>query len=1020
MRAQPATFNFDAGLPAGTVFYTNNPGSGVTNAGGYNNSGCLILTRPASGQTFSQWVITNDLAGGVPVSSFNVSFKLYMGHGTNGNSGVPNSGGNGLVFHLGPQPPIQYTGSASSWSNGLDVTFRTYSTPPNTAGLNVEYNPVSGTFNPGNGSIIATTGFLGFYQTNGPADSFAEAVDVSLALANGMLNVACSNALIGNVIVYTNLAIPGFAPITPGTITFSATDGAGAHEDAWIDNVSISLNANQPTGAVVFVQQPVNQTTRPSEAVTFTSLATGALPLSYQWFSNSVAIAGATTANYTTPSAGSGMNGTVYSVTGSNNFGVVPGGNATLKVLPALGRTLVWSDEFNGTTLDTTKWQPQNYLRTPQFTPPGYWVSSDAYLNGFGQLVLRVEYNPSTGRYGSGAVQGLYQRTFGYFEAKVKFPTQQGHWCAFWLFTMSQGSTNVIGGSDGDEMDIMEKAWLTDHIQHALHWDGYSGPLAGSAGLQVTNLGLNDGGWHIFGLNWTPTNYAFYVDGARTWLTSTGGVSQVPEYMMLTDEIGNYGTGSNAWGTGSITNANLPDYYLVEYARVYEAAPYITNQPASQTVGVGGSASFSVGAVGTPPLTYQWQFNGTNISGATTNPFTRGSVQSSDAGNYSVVVSDLAEAATSAVAILTVVPKQAMCSPLLLGSNLGVWGTNSDGTINDPFMSNAAIRSKAGAALNLMRFPCRSFTSSQLQSIAGTIRSAGLEPLAILTSKNQTNALAQVNALSSLVAYFEFGNENNYADGWSGATYASHWASDIPVLKAAAPNAKFGGPVGSDYTASGSTYLRDFLNGINGAAGIAPDFISMHYYSGHGEIPAWNSSKILTDVGTDMLPGIDTMKADIASITGSSIPLAISEWNYDAVPENNTNNLDTDATFMHNYTFKVLDGFNARGVWASCQYDFAAGAGGGHLDMVSTSGSAKPQYNEFLNWKNQHTNPPPVLGSPVLTNGQLTLSWTGGGVLQTSTNLAGPWSTITPAASPYTLTPSPSVPRQFWRAVILP
>jgi beta-glucanase (GH16 family) len=330
---------------------------------------------------------------------------------------------------------------------------------------------------------------------------------------------------------------------------------------------------------VVFVQRPVNQSTHPNESVTFTSLATGAAPLTYQWFSNNVAIGGATNTSYSTPLATSAMNGAIYSVTGSNGSGAVSGGTAALKVLPAVGRTLVWNDEFTGASLDTTKWQPQNYLRTAQFTPPGYWVSSDAYLNGLGQLTLRVEYNPTTGRYGSGAVQGTYQRTFGYFEAKVKFPTQQGHWCAFWLFTMSQGSTNVIGGADGDEMDIMEKAWLTDHIQHALHWDGYSGPLAGSAGIQVTNTGANDGGWHIYALDWTPTNYAFYVDGVLTWLTSTGGVSQVPEYVMLTDEIGNYGTGPNAWGTGSITNATLPDYYLVDYVRIYEAGPYITNPP---------------------------------------------------------------------------------------------------------------------------------------------------------------------------------------------------------------------------------------------------------------------------------------------------------------------------------------------------------------------------------------------------------------------------------------------------------
>lgn len=578
----PATFNFDNGeLPSGTIFTGNNPGAGVTNAGGFTNSGCLVLTHPATGQTYGQWVITNDLAGGIPVNSFNVSFKLYMGNGSGGDAGAPHAGGNGLVFHLGPIPPSQYIGSASSWSNGLDVTFRTYSSVPNTAGVNVEYNLVSGTFNPGNGTIAATTPFIGFFQTNGAADNFSEAVDVALSLANGVLKVVCSNAAIGNVVVYTNLAIPAFAPISPGTIAFTASDGAGAHEDAWIDNLSVTLNSYQPTGAVVIAAQPANQIARANDTVTFNVSATGSAPITYQWQSNGIPIAGAALASYTIPEVASTMNGAFYSVVASNNFGSVASSNAKLRVLPALGRTLVWNDEFNGTILDGTKWQQQNYLRTPQFSPPGYWMTQDSYLNGQGQLVLRVMQDPATGHYGSGAVQGYYQRTFGYFEAKVKFPTQQGHWCAFWLFTMSEGSTNIIGGADGAEIDIMEKAWLTDHLQHALHWDGYPpNPLAGSAGEQVYNLGLNDGGWHLCGLDWTPTNYFFYVDGTLTYSTNAGGVSQVPEYIMLTDEIGNYGTGPDAWGTGSITNASLPDYYLIDYVRVYEAAAPVFGPPA--------------------------------------------------------------------------------------------------------------------------------------------------------------------------------------------------------------------------------------------------------------------------------------------------------------------------------------------------------------------------------------------------------------------------------------------------------
>src|ERR1035437_1483539 len=291
----------------------------------------------------------------------------------------------------------------------------------------------------------------------------------------------------------------------------------------------------------------------------------------------------------------------------------------------------------------------------------------------------------------------------------------------------------------------------------------------------------------------------------------------------------------------------------------------------------------------------------------------------------------------------------------LQGSNLGCWGINSNGTINDAFMGSSSIRAKASAVIGVMRFPCRSFTSNQLQSIAGTITNAGLVPLAILNDQDATTAtaLAQLNALKGMVTYFEIGNEDNYAHGWSGTAYATNWANFIPALRAAAPGAKFGGPVGSDFNSTGSQYLRDFLNGIKGSPDLTPDFISMHYYSAHGEIPAWTSAQIMADMTNQMTPGVFRMQSDISSIMGSAVPLAITEWNYDAVPERNTNTLDMDSTFMNAYTFAVLDLFNPGGVWMACQYDFAAGAGGGHLDMVSTSGSIKPQYVAFTNWQGQ-------------------------------------------------------------------
>jgi beta-glucanase (GH16 family) len=113
---------------------------------------------------------------------------------------------------------------------------------------------------------------------------------------------------------------------------------------------------------------------------------------------------------------------------------------------------------------------------------------------------------------------------------------------------------------DGTEIDIVEKPWLDDRVQHTFHWDGY-GPDHKSEGKVITALGVMKG-FHTFGLLWNPDEYVFYVDGIETWRTSLWGVCQVPEYMLLSDEIG-------SWG-GDITQAQLPDRLRVDYVRVYD------------------------------------------------------------------------------------------------------------------------------------------------------------------------------------------------------------------------------------------------------------------------------------------------------------------------------------------------------------------------------------------------------------------------------------------------------------------
>jgi beta-glucanase (GH16 family) len=106
----------------------------------------------------------------------------------------------------------------------------------------------------------------------------------------------------------------------------------------------------------------------------------------------------------------------------------------------------------------------------------------------------------------------------------------------------------------------MEKPWLDDRVQHALHWDGY-GEHHKSAGHVAKAPGVMDG-FHTFSLLWTPEEYVFAVDGKETWRTKAGGVCQTPLYIKLSDEVG-------PWG-GKISEAKLPDCFVVDYVRVYD------------------------------------------------------------------------------------------------------------------------------------------------------------------------------------------------------------------------------------------------------------------------------------------------------------------------------------------------------------------------------------------------------------------------------------------------------------------
>ncbi len=104
-------------------------------------------------------------------------------------------------------------------------------------------------------------------------------------------------------------------------------------------------------------------------------------------------------------------------------------------------------------------------------------------------------------------------------------------------------------------------------------------------------------------------------------------------------------------------------------------APTIIGQPANATVIVGGNASFSVTASGSAPFSYQWLFKGAPISGATGSTYSITNATTSQAGSYSVTVSNATGTATSAEVTLTV--NTAPATPVVLPSGGGGGGAPS-------------------------------------------------------------------------------------------------------------------------------------------------------------------------------------------------------------------------------------------------------------------------------------------------------------------------------------------------------
>lgn len=241
----------------------------------------------------------------------------------------------------------------------------------------------------------------------------------------------------------------------------------------------------------------------------------------------------------------------------------------------------IWYDEFNGTGVpDGTKWERQEYNRRNNASgPDGWWSKEDSYLDGNGNLVIRVRKIADKNNDGDscdfscGALRskGKFSHLYGKYEIRCQLPTQPGWWVAFWMMQGNVGSV-LNAGIDGTEVDIMEGFGWTNLINNAFHWDGY-GTEHKSTGKQFRPAGIREG-FHTYAMEWYPEMYVFFIDGKETWRSKGGGVCNQAGYVKVTAEISTESWAINSYWANNPANAVYPDSFLVDYVRVYDVGQY--------------------------------------------------------------------------------------------------------------------------------------------------------------------------------------------------------------------------------------------------------------------------------------------------------------------------------------------------------------------------------------------------------------------------------------------------------------